>query len=477
MAEKSKNYFFKSFFTILIAIGVFFVFKQLLPKKIFDNEVAAADGIVIDSMALSAMENANIDVPLSEQDTMTNIADSTSHFNTMSIEVSDNSQGYGNLELFFERLYQLEKNKNKKIRIAYFSDSMTDGDFIVQDIRKEYQKTFGGKGVGFVGITSLSAGSRGSVLHSYSKNWQNQSFLKTKNPRRPFGIDGQVAFAPSGVATWINYQAGTLENSTALYNPTLFYGSSINRKGVINIKINRDSLLREHLNPSSLLNTYALSMSPNSIKIDFSNADSIPFYGVNFDDGKGVHVDNFSMRGNSGLPLSLLNVDLMNAFDRILNYDLIILHYGANVLHYSTKDYTWYAKSMTNVVNHLKRCFPNAVVLIVSTADKADKVDGAMKTSVAVAPLIKAQAQYAENTQSGFLNLYSLMGGSGSMVEWVNQSMANKDYTHFSIRGSHKIGALIYEDLNKGYIEYKRKKYGIETPTSSGISETNISNY
>ena len=65
---------------------------------------------------------------------------------------------------------------------------------------------------------------------------------------------------------------------------------------------------------------------------------------MNFDDGKGVHVDNFSSRGNSGLPLSNLNKDLMNAFQQKLGYDLIILQFGTNVLNYGSLNYGWYEK-------------------------------------------------------------------------------------------------------------------------------------
>lgn len=488
MEKKSKSYFFTSFLTILLSVGIFFVFKELLPKKIFDAEVASSDGIVIDSMALSAMSDTDPILPTDTVRTLgdenNNTKDATSHnlirpdsvvhrsVPTISIDATDYSAGYGNMEDFFEKLYRLEKSKTGKVRVAYFSDSMTDGDLIVQDIRKEYQKKYGGKGVGFVGITSLSAGSRGSVSHSFSNNWQNQSFLKTQKPRRPFGIDGQVAFAPKGNLVWVRYQAGNMENSTELYRPTLFYGNSINRNASITIRANKDSVITQHLNPTNLLNTYTVNSSVNNIKIDFNNADSIPFYGVNFDNGTGFYIDNFSIRGNSGLPLSLLNVSLMNAFDRVLNYDLIILHYGANVLNYKVKDYTWYKRNMTNVVNHLKVCFPNADILIVSTADKSDRVNGQMQTSAAVAPLIRAQAEYAQNTQSAFLNLYSLMGGYGSMVEWVNNSLANKDYTHFSIKGAHRIGSLIYGDLDNGYKAYKKKKYGIVS-SSEIINHTN----
>jgi len=113
---------------------------------------------------------------------------------------------------------------------------------------------------------------------------------------------------------------------------------------------------------------------------------------------------------------------------------------------------------MVNVVNHLKLCFPNADFLIISMGDKSDKIDEEMKTSPAVLPLIKEQRKFAEATGAGFLSLYELMGGEGSMVKWVEDqpSLANKDYTHFNIRGAKKVGLLIYNDLQKGYNEYKK---------------------
>lgn len=460
MGQNADNYFFKSLLTIVIAIGIFWGLKQVLPGRLFPDSNVVIPGIVIDSLALDAMTNDSILVVASdsiENDTL---------INRISIEASDNSEGVGNLVNFYEKLYELEHSGKGKVRIAYFGDSMNDGDLIVQDIRSAYQNQYGGKGVGFVGITSLSASARYSVTHQYSKNWETQSFLNVKRPKRPFGIDGQVSFVPRATQTWIRYSANDLANATQLYNPTLFYGSSSNHHASVNIALNKDSSVRYELITDRLLNTLKLSSSTKTLKATFEKADSIPFYGVNFDDGVGVHVDNFSLRGNSGLPLSLFSKDLMNALDKILNYDLIVLQYGTNVLGYGTTDYGWYEAKMSGVVNHLKQCFPNASILIISTGDRAVKTDMEMQTDKAVEPLVKHQRLYAEGTHSGFINLYTLMGGYGSMIKWVQESpsLANKDYTHFNQKGAKKIGGLIYGELDKGYFEYKKLKESGQIP-------------
>lgn len=460
MSQNDNNYFFKSLLTLVIGIGVFWGLKQVLPGRLFPDTNAAIPGIVIDSLALDAMSNDSSSVTTSDS------LDADTLINRVNIEISENSEGIGNLINFYEKLYELENTGKGKVRVAYFGDSMNDGDLIVQDIRSAYQNQYGGKGVGFVGITSLSASARYSVTHQFSKDWETQSFLNVKRPRRAFGVDGQVSFAPRGTQTWLRYSANDLANATLLYNPTLFYGSSSNHHASVNITLNKDSSVRHELITDRLLNTIKLSPSTKTLKVTFEKADSIPFYGVNFDDGVGVHVDNFSLRGNSGLPLSLFSKDLMNALDKILSYDLIILQYGTNVLGYGTTDYGWYESKMTSVVNHLQQCFPNASILIISTGDRAVKTDMEMQTDKAVEPLVKHQKRYAETTHSGFINLYKLMGGYGSMIKWVqeNPSLANKDYTHFNQRGAKKIGGLIYGELDKGYFEYKKLKESGQIP-------------
>ena len=398
---------------------------------------------------------------LSEEDTLTN---KTISFvsNPLGIKFSNEKfeqyKGYQYLIPFFEKLYQLETNQKGKARIAYFGDSMTDGDMIVQDVRSKFQSIFGGEGVGFVNITSESAGSRGSIVHEFSPNWKAQSYLKTKSPLRSFGVNGSVFFAKDTAnPTWVKYKAGRNRFSTTLNNPTVFYGSSKNKKASLRQIFGKDTVYKK-LNTNSMLNATQVAGDVKNVKVNFINADSIPFYGFNFDNGKGIHVDNFSSRGNSGLPLGTFNVDLMNAFQQKLGYDLIILQFGTNVLNYGSLNYSWYERKMTSVVNHVKECFPGAAVLIITTADKSTKYDLEMKTDSAVSPLVMAQKRYAVKSEAGLVNLYTLMGGDGSMVKWAEEVpvRANKDYTHFNHRGAKEIAQLIYKQIDTGYQEYKK---------------------
>lgn len=483
----TKSYFFQSFAIVALAFVAFIGFKQILPDKIFsdskvDSKNVLIDSLLLESVAKDSLSSKSDSIEESERKLgQEKIVYDASEGIEFPSETFDNYKGYQYLISFYEKLYQLEQNPQSKVRIAYYGDSMTDGDLIVQDVRANYQDRFGGNGVGFVPITSESAASRGSVKSTYSKNWKTQSYLNVKRPTSPFGVNGHVFFAnDKSNTTWVQYEAGLPKHTKTLDNPTLFYGRS-SKKGNVNFIIGKDTL-RKTLAPSNLVNSLKVtSGSIKAFKANFIHADSIPIYGFNFDNGSGVHVDNFSQRGNSGLPISMFDANVMKAFNNSLKYDLIILHYGTNVLNYGTKNYFWYEKGMTKTVNKIKESFPGVSILIVSTADKSTKYDLEMKTDSAVVPLMKAQKRYALETESGFVNLYTLMGGDGSMVKWVDEApaKANKDYTHFNQRGAKAIGNLLYNQLNKGYEQYKvlreKRESGVTTRTSKKPKTDSVS--
>ncbi len=451
-----KSYFLQSFLIVLLATILFLGLKEILPKRIFSEIPKSNANIIVDSLMLEALAkeenraNVSTDIPVATA------ADSISN-------ASFRANSHKGLLAFFEKLEQLKKTGEGEIRIAYFGDSMTDGDYIVQDLRKLFQNEFGGKGVGFVSITSESATSRGSIRHKFSENWHTQSYVNVKKPLKPFGINGQASFVKDSLRpTWVEYKASGYRNISELYEPVLYYGSSNNKDAYVELFYNGDTLkVIKPLATDRRLNALKLSDSNlKSIKINFINADSIAFYGINSANDSGIHIDNFSSRGNSGLPLSLFNASLMQDFDKELGYDLIILHYGTNVLNYGNLNYNWYERAMTRVVDQLKNCFQNTNFMIISTADKATKYGTEMKTDSAVVPLARAQYNYAKTTESGFINLYELMGGENAMVKWVDEepTLANKDYTHFNTKGSQKVAQFIYDELKNEYESFKKGK-------------------
>ena len=67
------------------------------------------------------------------------------------------------------------------------------------------------------------------------------------------------------------------------------------------------------------------------------------------------------------------------------------------------------------------------------------------------------------------------------MVKWVDEApaKANKDYTHFNQRGAKAIGNLLYNQLNKGYEQYKvlreKRESGVTARTSKKPKTDSVS--
>ncbi|MGX5820225.1 hypothetical protein ACWKWU_18660 [Chitinophaga lutea] len=351
------------------------------------------------------------------------------------------------LTQFLSALRSLKSGHRKKVRIAYFGDSMIEGDLITQDLRDSLQSFFGGQGVGFVPATSVVSGFRATIGHSFSPNWTDYHFKNTPPAGVELGPSGH-AFIPSE-ESWVRYNPVKRRRLSRFNEVSLLYGAGT-RDVTLNSKFVR-------LSGKGKLNAYTFisDTTAQSLLLKFrGGSDETPFYGVCFESGSGVFLDNYSFRGISGIELGKLSRRMWQEVQSVRPYDLIVLHYGANVLFLPENTrFDWYEKPMTRVVDSLRKLFPQTSILIVGTADKAYKKQGRYVTAPGVKALMKIQHGFAESRGMAYWNLYSAMGGEGAMARWVegDTAYANKDYTHFNFRGASRVGGLLYKAIMDEY--------------------------
>lgn len=362
---------------------------------------------------------------------------------------------------FFGALNEVKKNK-RKVRIAYFGDSMIEGDLISQDLRSQMQNAFGGSGVGFVPMTSIVAGFRTSIQHKFG-GWTSYNLLGNIPADHVLGISGYT-YVPEitgnmdsmdlKTGSWVKYSAVKKEHLNKFYQAKLLYGKSKGDNYAIinnnNYKLSGtepvNQIIIDNLNGTEVINARFKCTSP------------VDIFGFSIESDSGAFVDNFSFRGNSGFPLAKIHQNVYSSTDNCLNYDLIILEYGLNVVSPGVTDFSWYEKGMLNVIDHIKKSFPEASILLISVGDKSYRKDGVYETDPSVPLLVDIQKRMAEQTGCAFWSLYDAMGGSGSMVKWVEGDtvLANKDYTHFNFKGAHKVGKLLYAKLMSEYRDYNK---------------------
>lgn len=367
------------------------------------------------------------------------------------------------LKQFFKELGAIKQGA-KKGRIAFFGDSFIEGDILCSDVRNSLQDLFGGNGVGFVPITSQVAQFRITVGHTFT-GFKSYSLVKKDSIDEPFGAGGYCFTASEG--NLVTYSANPgYKHLNQFHNIRLFYKSprnstfnySVNEKEIKEIKITAsDYLQQEVFNP----------VNATKISFNFPVSEAIKLYGVSFEDTSGIYVDNFGLRGNSGLALSRISASMNYQFNQLQNYKLIILQYGLNVIAPDTKDLSWYVSQMVNVVQRLKNGYPDAAILLMSVSDRSIKVGGHYKTMESVPIMVQAQREIARRSQIAFYNLFEAMGGENSMVAFVenNPPLANKDYTHLNFQGGRRVAGIFVKSLIN---EYQKYNDNIKNNTPSG---------
>lgn len=361
--------------------------------------------------------------------------------------ISADSMAKAGIERFLQALDELAAGKRRKVRIAYFGDSMIEGDLITEDLRDSLQHLFGGAGVGFVPITSVVAGFRTTITHTFSKDWKDYSYKELPPSTVPLGISGHT-FMPSA-SSWVRYTPVRKPGLDQFHEVSLFYGPATS--GTVSINDKAYSLSgHEAVNQLQVQQDSA----HQGLTIKWAGGPASPFYGVSFEGDSGVYVDNFSFRGISGIELGKLSRQLLDDMQTEHPYDLVVFHYGANVLWKpELLDYDWYGHPMTKVLDSLRKDWPNTSFLVITTADKSYRKNGDYVTAPGVKALLRVQHSLAKQHGAGYWNLFAAMGGEGSMTKWVegDPALANRDYTHFNRQGAAKVGALLYKAMMNEY--------------------------
>ncbi|NVO20555.1 MAG: hypothetical protein HXX13_12715 [Bacteroidetes bacterium] len=362
--------------------------------------------------------------------------------------VSDAIIGYekgATMKAFIKAMHELSEGKRKKVRIGYFGDSMIEGDLLTQDIRKLLQDYFGGNGVGFVPITSIVAGFRQSISHSFSENWNESNFLNSKGYNGNLYLSGHT-FRPSE-SSYVSYSAVKYSHLNSFPETYLLYGKN---DSISTFTIN-DSVLKYENH--DIFNRQLVSMNTSRVQARF-NGSGNTLFGFSFESQRGIFVDNLSFRGISGIELQRLSPALLHSVNATQPYDLIVIQYGPNLLFKpELLDFSWYEKPIKNAILAIKDAFPDASILIVGSADKSCRYDGEYRTQKGVLPLIEVQNQVAFETNSNFWNLYNAMGGRNSMIRWVNSDppLANLDYTHLTHKGATQVAKILYDKIMQVY--------------------------
>ncbi len=414
---------------------------DIRPDENADQEVDVANAVTADGLR-------NYDMPI--QGNIQPIEDYSWNKANAGLYVG-HGMGY-----FYDSLDKV-KTLGRPVRIAYFGDSFIEGDILTQDLRGLLQNRFGGAGVGFVDIESPTANFRVSV-RATSKGWN--AYSVTDKSGFDAGRQGiaERYFIPRGAAQvqMEGNAAMEAQHQDSWDVTTLYYRAP--HHVIVTGQLNDGDVQSLAIGGSAEVQKVQLTGNAEKTAWTIPDGSGI-FFGISLESSWGISLDNFSMRGNSGMTLAKIPEATLAQFASVRPYDLIVLQFGLNVANSNQVNYADYEREMENVVRKLGAAYPKASILIVGVGDRGERKGGRIATMRGIKELGRFQQQVAFKTGCSFWNLYQGMGGAGSIAKMADSkpAMANKDYTHINVKGGQFVAQRLFDALMAGYDERKGK--------------------
>lgn len=450
---KRRNHLYRSFGLLLIggllAYGLSELLVALGPIAGYQFKEFNPLSDLLDTMANQSYETLSIPLQTANDTTATELhsADSTNSKGVTTdtltpLELSSRLMDYSEGQSALRRLRAaLREGRSRSVRIAFVGDSFIEGDILVAPFRQALQQRYGGKGVGYVPLTSTVARFRQSIQQRFEGAWR-QTLASKSNSRTLFTLSETFATATASASTsykLTNADRVTLHYVSDTIPVAITYGINGGERQHVELPASHGALA-EYTFPHGAVKQFELATG---------GGDGTRFYGVCFDGMTGISVDNYSLRGSSGTKLTAVSSALTSQLSRFRPYDLIILSYGLNVL--SPKDnndsYEWYYDAMAKSIEHIQQLYPHATILLMSLSDRATLHEGEIHPLNGVARVLRIQHRLAQRYGLLFWNTHEAMASLGGIKGFVDKGWAAKDYTHISMAGGTQLAKLLTADL------------------------------
>ena len=450
---KRRNHLYRSFGLLLIggllAYGLSELLVALGPIAGYQFKEFNPLSDLLDTTANQSYETLSIPLQTANDTTATELhaIDSTNSKGVTTdtltpLELSSRLMDYSEGQSALRRLRAaLREGRSRSVRIAFVGDSFIEGDILVAPFRQALQQRYGGKGVGYVPLTSTVARFRQSIQQRFEGAWR-QTLASKSNSRTLFTLSETFATATASASTsykLTNADRVTLHYVSDTIPVAITYGINGGERQHVELPASHGALA-EYTFPHSAVKQFELATG---------GGDGTRFYGVCFDGMTGISVDNYSLRGSSGTKLTAVSSALTAQLSRFRPYDLIILSYGLNVL--SPKDnndsYEWYYDAMAKSIEHIQQLYPHATILLMSLSDRATLHEGEIHPLNGVARVLRIQHRLAQRYGLLFWNTHEAMASLGGIKGFVDKGWAAKDYTHISMAGGTQLAKLLTADL------------------------------
>ena len=366
---------------------------------------------------------------------------------------------------------------SEQVRILYYGDSQIEGDRITFFLRKFLRNGRTGAGPGLFLPVMPVMYTKSFWLRS-SSNWKRYNYLSVSNGEISHTNLGPFMafcrFLPEGEASdvpekaFVRIRSTTPRDSIALETVYLriIYGNAPENVR-LSVKSGINVVFEGNLKNGKGVNEMSWPLANHGeIMIEFEGRQSPDIYGISLESRTGIIVDNIPQRGSAGLEFTMINKNNLKEIYKILEPDLIVLHFGLNVVKNVSSSYSYYTRGLSRQLELLKEITPRTKILLIGVSDMAAYQGDSVRSYSNIPNIVEAQKKAAADAGVIFWDTYQAMGGKSSIIAWAQKKppLAQRDFVHFTDPGADTISKLLAT-------EFFTKVVNATSDTISSITE------
>ncbi|MDR0683147.1 MAG: GDSL-type esterase/lipase family protein [Dysgonamonadaceae bacterium] len=367
------------------------------------------------------------------------------------------------LNNFFQKIDTLIKFGEGKINILHIGGSHVQADFFSHQVRQnldainaEFQTSRG-----FIFPFSVAkTNNPANYKVTYSGEWKVARNVQ-RNREIPLGMGG-IAVYTNDPSAQINVSLNTDHFLRWEFDRLRLLGYTIDGSdGVVPILYYDNDTIEGNLDLISKTYLFNLPRPDYSFCIGFIQKDTIPhtFVVNGFIPEKETPGIVYHAIGVNGASVpSYLGSENFEEELHLLNPDLIIFAIGINDA--SSKDFSeeTFRQNYNELIAKIERVNPHCAYIFITNNDSYRKISRRKYAVNRNGPVAKkAFYKLAEEHQGGVWDLFSLMGGLGTMRTWQKEGLAKVDKVHFKKEGYFLIGDMFYNALVDYYKQIDSK--------------------
>jgi len=364
---------------------------------------------------------------------------------------------------YFRKLGKIASGQTRQTRILHFGDSQIENNRMTALIRYRLQKHFGGSGIGLVQAIPLYSRSL-AYDQDQSGDWLRYTYFGKRDStimHNSYGIMGAFASVPGPTKAekwpYLHYTFNTARRSGKVSRIRIYLHSYVDSAKVA-LQINGSVSDTLHYRDGFGMADYRHPGPIRDALLSFHLPEGGRIYGISFESGGGLQVDNIAMRGGSGLIFTAMDRSSQEAMLDDLSPGLILLQFGGNVVPYMNSRY--YERAFKKQFAFFRKLCPDAPVILIGPADMSMREDGVFVSYPNLEKIRDALKNAALESGAAFWDLYEAMGGYNSMPSFVHSDppLASTDYVHFSGTGINLIAEMFYNALMLEYKNFEEER-------------------